>query len=212
MRWVVVRAMLWPMSPSRRDPGQQRSREMVGRVVDAAERVLQDVDYQRASTNRIAAAAGVSPGSVYQYFADKDEIFDAVLERLAGRLAGGIVPVLHRAALLEPAPRTRMIVEAVLDAFEREAGLLRALIDRTPAAEQQQAVSTIRVRAEEMVYQSLASTPDAVRDLDLDRATWMIVELGAHFPVRYVLDRPPIAREAFVEDLVDLILRVAYRS
>jgi AcrR family transcriptional regulator len=185
---------------------------MVDRVVQAAERVLQDVDYQRASTNRIAAAAGVSPGSVYQYFADKDEIVEAVLERLAGRLAGIIVPVLHRVALLEPAPRTRMIVEAVLDALEGEAGLLRALIDRMPTMEQRQAVSAIRVRAEEMVYQSLASMPDRVRDPDLDRATWMIVELGSYLPVRYVLDRPPIARETFVEDLVDLILRVAYRS
>jgi AcrR family transcriptional regulator len=185
---------------------------MVDRVVDAAARVLQDVDYQRASTNRIAAAAGVSPGSVYQYFADKDEIFEAVLERLAGRLAGGIVPVLHRVALLDPAPRTQMIVEAVLDALEAEAGLLRALIDRTPAVEQQRAVSAIRVRVEEMVYQSLASMPDGVRVPDLDRATWMIVELGAYLPVRYVLDRPPIAREAFVEDLVDLILRIGYRA
>jgi len=202
--------MSWAMSPSRRDPRQQRSREMVDRVVEAAERVLQDVDYQQASTNRIAAAAGVSPGSVYQYFADKDEIVEAVLTRMSDRLAGVIVPALHRAAPLDPASRTRVIVEAVIDALEGEAGLLRALIDRIPTIEQRQAVNAIRARAEETVYQSLAAMPGRVCDSELDRATWMIVELASYLPVRYVLDRPPIAREAFVEDLVDLILRIGY--
>ena len=183
---------------------------MVERVVDAAARVLGEVGYQHASTNRIAAAAGVSPGSVYQYFSGKDEIFAVVVERLGVRFAESIVPVLRRSALEDPATRTHMVIEAVLAALEAEARLLRALVDRIPTREQQKAASAIRIRVGEMVYQSLASTPGALRHDDLDRTTWMIVELAQHLPVRYVLDQPPIAREDFIDDLSQIILGVAY--
>lgn len=194
----------------RRRPRQQRSREMVERIVDAAARVLEEVGYQHASTNRIAAAAGVSPGSVYQYFADKDEILAMVAQRLGGRFAESIVPALRRAALEEPARRTRTVIDAVLTALEAEARLLRALVDRIPGLEQQEAASQIRIRVGEMVYQSLASTAGELRHEDLDRKTWMIVELAQHLPVRYVLDEPPIAREDFIEDLSGIILSLAY--
>jgi AcrR family transcriptional regulator len=183
---------------------------MVERIVDAAARVLEEVGYQHASTNRIAAAAGISPGSVYQYFTGKDEIFAVVVERLGVRFAETIVPVLRRSALEEPARRTHTVIDAVLAALEAEARLLRALVDRIPTLEQQQAASAIRIRVGEMVYQSLASTPSALRHDDLDRTTWMIVELAQHLPVRYVLDQPPIAREAFIDDLAQIILGVAY--
>ncbi len=183
---------------------------MVDRIVDAAARVLEEVGYQHASTNRIAAAAGVSPGSVYQYFAGKDEIFAVVVERLGGRFAESVVPALRRAALEDPPTRAHTVIDAVLGALESEARLLRALVDRIPMLEQQQAAGQLRIRVGEMVYQSLASTPSALRHDDLDRTTWMIVELAQHLPVRYVLDQPPIDREDFVDDLANIILGVAY--
>jgi AcrR family transcriptional regulator len=183
---------------------------MVERIVTAAASVLEEVGYQHASTNRIASAAGVSPGSVYQYFAGKEEIFALVIERLGDKLSEGIVPALRRAALEDPATRTRIVVEAVLDALESQARLLRALVDSLPALEQRAAAAAIRIRVSEVVYQSLAATQGTQRHEDLDRTTWTIVELAEHLPVRYVLDQPPIAREDFVEDLTGIILGVAY--
>jgi AcrR family transcriptional regulator len=52
----------------RKLPAQPRSRETVQRILEATARVLIADGYDAASTNRIAAEAGVSPGSVYQYF------------------------------------------------------------------------------------------------------------------------------------------------
>lgn len=53
----------------------------VERIVVAAAQVLGDHGYDGASTNAIARRAGLSPGSLYQYFVDKDAIVAAVLER-----------------------------------------------------------------------------------------------------------------------------------
>lgn len=65
----------------RRMPVQQRSQETNLAIVDAAEQVLVQVGYARASTNAIARRAGVSVGSLYQYFDDKESVFRAVVRR-----------------------------------------------------------------------------------------------------------------------------------
>jgi AcrR family transcriptional regulator len=65
----------------RRSPRQERSRQTVEAVLDAVERVLKRDGVDAITTNRIAEAAGVSIGSVYQYFPDKQSIFTALHRR-----------------------------------------------------------------------------------------------------------------------------------
>ena len=142
---------------------------MVERILDAATRVLEDVGYHGASTNRIAAEAGVSPGSVYQYFTDKDEIVATIIKRLIDDFAEGIAPALRHAATLDPATGVRTVLEAVLDVLERDAVLLRALVDRVPAADQAEALRPVRARITDFIHQTLAAQPDRSPE-DLDRS------------------------------------------
>src|SRR6478735_1117078 len=65
----------------RRAPRQERSRQTVDAVLQAVERVLTREGVDALTTNRIAEAAGVSIGSVYQYFPDKRSIFAALHQR-----------------------------------------------------------------------------------------------------------------------------------
>jgi len=65
----------------RRRPTQVRARETVNAILDAVIRLLKRRGAAAISTNRIAEAAGVSIGSVYQYFPDKRAIFIALHER-----------------------------------------------------------------------------------------------------------------------------------
>jgi AcrR family transcriptional regulator len=66
---------------SRREPKQQRSRKTVEAVLEAVQRVLKRHGAEAITTNRIAEAAGVSIGSLYQYFPDKQAIFMALHDR-----------------------------------------------------------------------------------------------------------------------------------
>src|SRR5687767_6965859 len=70
----------------RKSPKQQRSREMVEIILDAAARIFVKEGYAATTTNRIAAAAGVSVGSLYQYFGSKDAIAVELLRRYRERL------------------------------------------------------------------------------------------------------------------------------
>ena len=65
----------------RRQPQQRRALETVSAVLEAAVRILKREGVDGLTTNRIAEVAGVSIGSVYQYFPDKGAIFSALHRR-----------------------------------------------------------------------------------------------------------------------------------
>ena len=69
------------LSQPRKYPVQERSRFTVEAILDAAIQVFERYGYAAGTTARIAERAGVSIGSLYQYFAHKDAILAALMER-----------------------------------------------------------------------------------------------------------------------------------
>jgi AcrR family transcriptional regulator len=67
---------------ARRAPTQERSRRTVGRILDATEQLIGEAGVEAATTRAIAEQAGVAPASLYRFFADRDEIFDALLRQI----------------------------------------------------------------------------------------------------------------------------------
>jgi AcrR family transcriptional regulator len=86
----------------RKKPLQARSQVTVDAIVEAAARVFESSGFDGASTNKIAEIAGVSVGSLYQYFPDKLGLLQAVNERYLVRMWGA-VSVACREALLASA-------------------------------------------------------------------------------------------------------------
>ncbi len=74
----------------RRQAKQERSRATVDAVLEAAARVLVADGYAAASTNRIARVAGVSIGTLYEYFANREEVYDALIQRELDALVGAL--------------------------------------------------------------------------------------------------------------------------
>ena len=64
----------------RKWPVQRRSRETVGYILEAAAQVFGNLGYERTTTNHVAEKAGVSIGSVYQYFPNKEALLLALAE------------------------------------------------------------------------------------------------------------------------------------
>ncbi len=65
----------------RRQPVQERGQHRIESLLDAADAVFAEVGYERATTNAIAARAGASVGSLYQFFDDKRALLDALTQR-----------------------------------------------------------------------------------------------------------------------------------
>ena len=192
----------------RREPRQARSREMVEHILEGAIRVLIRDGYHEASTNRIAREAGVSPGSVYQYFANKEEIVDAISVRMIAATAVEMEPALRESAALPPTEAVPKVLGAALDSLETRSGLLRAMVDYLPADEQRQNLSGLSARLADRVHAGLAATGESSLE-EAERRTWMIVEVCQSLLVRYVLDEPGFGREEFLGDLSTLVIELA---
>ena len=66
----------------RKKPKQIRSKLMFDSILEASTRVLEEVSFKKFTTNKVAEAAGISIGSLYQYFPNKQSIL-IELERIA---------------------------------------------------------------------------------------------------------------------------------
>lgn len=109
-----------PPADQRRSPRQSRSRATWEAIVEAAVQILERRGPEGLNTNRIAERAGVSVGSVYQYFPDKHAILAAAARREMEQLGG------PRGA------RQKALLEALVAALE---ALGRLGSGATPAAE-----------------------------------------------------------------------------
>ncbi|TQC50859.1 TetR/AcrR family transcriptional regulator [Rhodococcus sp. WS4] len=116
----------------RKDPSQQRSQETVARILSATGQVLRTKGYPGCSTNAIAEAAGISKGSVYQYFANKDEIIEVLIDKIMEDATATFGANLEQAVakgtfLKDAALQTQLL--AVLDRYR---DILKSLLNDAP--------------------------------------------------------------------------------
>lgn len=111
----------------RRNPRQARAAATIETILDAAFQLLERDGARKLTTNHIAARAGVSVGTIYQYFRDKDDILAALAERHTTAIRDGIADLVIR----EPqgAGTMRHIVDLVMRSFEGEPATRAALMD-----------------------------------------------------------------------------------
>lgn len=159
--------------PARRKAKQARSRETIDALLEAAAQVLLRDGYARATTNRIAERAGVSVGSIYQYFRDKDELFDALIRSRVDALRSAITG-------FQPDPRRSLesvLGELLLVAIRSEPHgpeLLRVL-ECVPNAALRRRIAEAKGHVVGFVRSLLESYRDRLRVRDLDLAAYVVV-------------------------------------
>jgi AcrR family transcriptional regulator len=199
------------MSDSRRTetrklPQQKRSREMVERILAAGRTVVLRDGYDAASTNRIAAEAGVSPGSLYQYFPNKDAVLSAIVGRYSDDVSERITAALADRFDETGPEMVRATLEALLDALGENAELLRIVADELPRNENRARAEALEQGVTGLVSAYLAARPPELRsDLAPTTAAWVLVRAIENLALRYVLERPPIDRATFVSELERLV-------
>lgn len=116
----------------RKLPRQARSRATVDAMLEAAAQVLIEHGYEAATTARVAERAGVSIGSLYQYFPNKEALVAALVERHAD----GLIAVVE-AAVSGPEAATleggfRALVRAGMDGHRLAPALHKILVEQVP--------------------------------------------------------------------------------
>lgn len=173
-----------PQISSRKQPQQARSTELVAAILEAATQVLAKEGAQRFTTARVAEKAGVSIGSVYQYFPNKA----AILFRLQSDEWQQTTELLRR--ILEdvrkpPLERLHALVHAFIRSECEEAGMRVALNDAAPlyrdAPEAQETKASGDRIFQVFMQEVLPGTPKATRTLIGDLISTTLGTVGKRF-------------------------------
>jgi AcrR family transcriptional regulator len=116
----------------RRQPKQRRAHQTVDAVLDAVVRVLKREGFDAVTTNRIAEVAGVSIGSVYQYFPDKRAILVALHQRHIEEIDRMVKTRLVEHASSSLDDLIRAMVEGMIEAHTKDPELYELLFHEVP--------------------------------------------------------------------------------
>jgi len=113
----------------RRSPRQARAQHKVALMFEAAIALLEQGDVDALTTNAVAARAGVSIGTLYQYFQDKEALLDALAERELAALSQQVLQALQEPPKF-PGDRIRRVMQAVLGSCNGSRKAHRHLLQR----------------------------------------------------------------------------------
>jgi AcrR family transcriptional regulator len=194
-----------PATELRKTPKQARSEASFEAIVEAAARILAEGGPRALTTNRIARRAGVSVGSLYQYFPNKLSIVRALLERELARAESLRPPQLDDPAA-SVAQRMRAAVDWQLDVHAANPALSRALHllveEALPAPQRAELLALRGARTQRAIADSLAP------GRDLAHAAF-VVETCLDALIDAAVRRRPrwIATESFRSEVAHLLTR-----
>ncbi|RKP53305.1 TetR/AcrR family transcriptional regulator [Pararobbsia silviterrae] len=116
----------------RKVPRQQRSRAMVDAIIEAATRILGRQGWAAFTTNEVAYAAGVSVGSLYQYFPNKLALAEAIRQRHLQTVLAALSDASDSREPVTLDQRVGLLVDGVIAAHSIDPALHRILLDEVP--------------------------------------------------------------------------------
>jgi AcrR family transcriptional regulator len=106
-----------------RAPTQERSRQTVSTILEACAQIIIAEGYFGVTTDKIAKIAGVSIGSIYQFFGNKESVISAVIVDLFERDKVFIQEGLKSVQDLSPEERINKLISTALDVYNTEVAL-----------------------------------------------------------------------------------------
>lgn len=196
-------------SKRRTIPRQERARASVDAILEAAEMLLAEEGFARATTNRIAERAGVNVALVYRYFAGKEAIMGALIERIAEATHDAVKSALEVNAGA-PLP---VAVRAMLDALVHtpaDATVHRELVEHLDVTKRRRFVLDVRARTEALFARFLDERAGELRALDDREAVLFVlhhaIEGATHAAAFY---RPDGVRgDAVLDAITELVTRM----
>ncbi|WP_420042423.1 TetR family transcriptional regulator [Bordetella genomosp. 9] len=193
-----------PPLASRKQPQQARSTELVAAILQAAAQVLSKEGAARFTTARVAEKAGVSVGSVYQYFPNKA----AILFRLQAdewKQTTGLLSRILEDTARPPLDRLRTLVHAFIRSECEEAEMRVALNDAAPLYRDAPEALEVRTAAdrtfERFMEELLPGIPGAKRALVTDLIGTTFSAVGASFSES---PRSEAEIEAYADAMADM--------
>jgi AcrR family transcriptional regulator len=179
---------------------------MVEAILEAAARVFVKQGYAHATTNRIATAAGVSVGSLYQYFPSKDAIAVELLRRYRESLVEVVAERLSRAGV---EPFEQVVEELLAMLLKHQAinpALHRVLIEQVLRTGARREIFGFEERLEAHLAAALRAAKSSVKVADIELASFVLVRVVLAVVHAAVVDDPRYNTPALARELTRLVI------
>jgi len=190
----------------RKTPRQARSQSTVEAILEATARVLAERGYAGTNTNVVAEVAGVSVGSVYQYFPNKDALVTALHERHGVQMRAVIDEVLGTSQARSLRGHIQATVRALLAAHQVSPALHKVLEKEFPFFDAPKDQSASDDGIFRRVRDLLEAHRADIAPRNLDLATWTVMRVMESMVHTAVIEPPvrftPAAIEGAIVDVV----------
>lgn len=192
-----------PLIKPRKQASQERSRATVDALIEATARILVKEGFDKASTNRIARVAGVSVGSLYQYFPGKEALVAALIDRHQQELMQLARDELAGVANQPVEQAVRALVAMAVKAHRIDPKLHRVLAEQIPRVGKLEKVAAFNQENYTLFRAYLENHRDEIRAVDLELAAFVCVTSIEALTHTSVLHHPGMLSEAAMKALID---------
>jgi len=192
-----------PLTKPRKVASQERARATVEALVEATARILVKEGFDKASTNHIAEVAGVSIGSLYQYFPSKEALVAAVIERHQEEIMQSIRGELADVLVQPVGKAVRQLVAAAVKAHRVDPVLHRVLAEQIPRVGKLEKLETFNRENHTLFRKYLESRRDELCVDDLELASFVCVTSIEALTHNAVLHYSKVLSDDMMDALVD---------
>jgi AcrR family transcriptional regulator len=195
-------------SSERKRPRQARAQETVRAILEATVQILDREGLEAATTTRIAEVAGVSIGSLYQYFSHRDAILNALQNREFERTLELMQRVLAEGNLGEEPEKTiTAALRGLAELYLASPGLHRVLAIEGLRVAKAEHVHAFDLRVIEVVRHFLASTEAPIQTENVGAAAFLVFQTVRAAMLSFLLERPPgLDIDRLIEELTRLLI------
>jgi AcrR family transcriptional regulator len=195
-------------SSSAKAPQQARSKETVELILRATAHILRSEGYSSCSTNRVAKKAGVSVGSLYQYFSSREVLVTSLAERHVKNMQDTMLQALSSLRSDAPFEKTvRVLLRAILEHHARDPALHRVLAEQVPQLAGMAKIHSLGIASFALVQVAIEKQQKQFRPLDAKLASHILVQSVRAIIFSAFLEKPPIPLSSLEEELVQLVTR-----
>lgn len=192
----------------RKVPQQERARQTVEVLLKATAELLEQEGYAQLSTNKIARRAGVSIGSLYQYFPSKEALIAALIEQVLEDEWASIETEMRVHALDDVYTLTSILVRRMLIQVQKRTRLHQVLMEQVPREGRLARILEFNERIAQGLVQLATLRRAEIVPQNLELAAYVVIQAVTFVAKNTVLHYPErLSDPDFAEELVALAMQ-----
>ncbi|MDX1457230.1 MAG: TetR/AcrR family transcriptional regulator [Marinobacter sp.] len=189
-----------------RVPRQKRAKETVNAIIEAGFIAMAEHGPAATTTRQIADIAGVGVGSLYEYFDNKEQIFQVMSERFVAdtiALIHPLTPTLVRKPIKDA---VRELLQKFRDFLQENDGRYLKCARHAMTLGFEEHMEPLQKALQELVTQYLMHHPETLKMRNIPTMSYIMINGGIFAVVRHLSDpAPPISFDDMVEGLATMV-------